>query len=235
MAKEKKAKKSIFKRWWFWVIALILVASVATAGDEEETSNDTASKPETVEVVETATNDKPAKKKEETTQPKEEKKEDSKAGELDAAKFNAINNGMTYEEVVAIVGGDGQVISESGEKGTEFHTVMYEWEAEGDFGANANFMFQGGKLINKAQMGVVEQSDVTVTLNEFNQIQNGMSYEEVVAIIGGEGNLLSESGEKGSEFYTVMYDYKGEGSFGANANFMFQSGKLQNKAQFGLD
>ncbi len=61
-----------------------------------------------------------------------------------------------------------------------------------------------------------------------------MTYEEVAANIGGEGNLLSESGEKGTDFYTVMYDYKGEGDFGANANFMFQGGKLQNKAQFGL-
>jgi hypothetical protein len=28
--------------------------------------------------------------------------------------------------------------------------------------------------------------------------------------------------------------WKGEGSSGANANFMFQGGKLNNKAQFGL-
>ena len=83
-------------------------------------------------------------------------------------------------------------------------------------------------------MGVTESSDVTVTLDEFNQIQNSMTYDEVVAIVGGEGNLLSETGEKGSEFYTVMYDYKGEGDFGANANFMFQANKLQNKSQFGL-
>lgn len=74
----------------------------------------------------------------------------------------------------------------------------------------------------------------TITLEEFKAIENGMSYEEVCEIIGGEGELLSEGGEPGSAYYTVMYQWKGEGSLGANANAMFQGGKLTNKAQFGL-
>lgn len=69
---------------------------------------------------------------------------------------------------------------------------------------------------------------------EFDQIQNGMSYEEIVKIIGGEGEIMSEAGEKGSPYYSVLYKYEGEGEFGANANFMFQGGKLLSKAQYGL-
>ncbi|MGG1516998.1 DUF3862 domain-containing protein [Paenibacillus oryzisoli] len=69
---------------------------------------------------------------------------------------------------------------------------------------------------------------------EFDQIQNGMTYAQVTEIIGGPGEIMSEVGEKGSEFYTVMYMYDGEGSLGANANLMFQGGKLNSKAQFGL-
>jgi hypothetical protein len=61
-----------------------------------------------------------------------------------------------------------------------------------------------------------------------------MTYEQVKEIIGTDGELMSESGDKGTEYYTVMYMWKGEGSSGANANFMFQGGKLNNKAQFGL-
>ncbi len=74
----------------------------------------------------------------------------------------------------------------------------------------------------------------TITLEEFNQIKNGMTYEDVVEIIGGEGTLLSESGSKNSEYYTVMYSWEGTGSIGANANCMFQGGFLISKAQFGL-
>ena len=75
----------------------------------------------------------------------------------------------------------------------------------------------------------------TISKSEFEKIKNGMTYKQVVEIIGGPGEVLSEAGEQGTEFYTVMYTYEGEGSIGANANFMFQGGKLQAKAQFGLE
>lgn len=74
----------------------------------------------------------------------------------------------------------------------------------------------------------------TISKAEFDQIKNGMTYEQVVAIIGGPGELMSEVGSSGSEYYTVMYMWDGDGGWGANANAMFQGGKLQSKAQFGL-
>ncbi|ALZ64585.1 hypothetical protein FORC13_p100 (plasmid) [Bacillus cereus] len=69
---------------------------------------------------------------------------------------------------------------------------------------------------------------------EFNQIQNGMNYEEVKKIIGSDGEVVSKSGQAGDQFYTIMYSWKSEKGLGANARFMFQEGKLQNKSQFGL-
>ena len=74
----------------------------------------------------------------------------------------------------------------------------------------------------------------TMTMAEFTQLKDGMSYEEATKIIGGPGEVMSESGSKGDAAHTVMYTYKGEGSLGANANVMFQGEKLMNKAQFGL-
>lgn len=74
----------------------------------------------------------------------------------------------------------------------------------------------------------------TITKAEFDKVQNGMTYDEITAIIGGPGEMLSESGNKGDQFHTVMYTYKGEGDLGANANFTFQGEKLQNKSQIGL-
>lgn len=81
---------------------------------------------------------------------------------------------------------------------------------------------------------VTSENNPTITKAEFDQIKSGMTYEQVSKIIGGPGELLSESGSKGNQFYTVMYMYDGEGELGANANFMFQADKLQNKAQMGL-
>jgi len=74
----------------------------------------------------------------------------------------------------------------------------------------------------------------TITLSEFNQISNGMTYAQVSSIVGGEGNLQSELGEVGTQFHTVGYGYDGEGSMGANAILMFQGGKLSMKSQHGL-
>lgn len=74
-----------------------------------------------------------------------------------------------------------------------------------------------------------------ITLDEFNAIKTGMTYEEVVHIIGTRGTLLSESNlNLGEEYVTRMYTWDGVGSLGANANVTFQNGKVVSKAQFGL-
>jgi hypothetical protein len=71
---------------------------------------------------------------------------------ISAAEFQAIQTGMTPEEVTAIVGSPGEVISENALAGTR--TVMVQWQGESGFGANANAMFQNGKLIQKSQFGL---------------------------------------------------------------------------------
>lgn len=81
-------------------------------------------------------------------------------------------------------------------------------------------------------------SDKKLTLEKYEQIENGMTYEDVIAIIGFEVSPEVESGEKGTDLYTVSYRYMGsdqvKGNSGANASFMFQGGKLNMKAQAGL-
>jgi hypothetical protein len=74
----------------------------------------------------------------------------------------------------------------------------------------------------------------SITKADFDKMQTGMTYEQVVQTIGVEGELLSESGDKGTPYYTVMYEWQGDGNLGANANAMFQGGKMMSKSQFGL-
>jgi hypothetical protein len=73
---------------------------------------------------------------------------------------------------------------------------------------------------------------VSVTLREFDQIENGMSLRQVEGIFGGEGALLSTAGT--GEFETAIYSWDGSGSFGANVNVTFQNDAVMGKAQFGL-
>ena len=78
------------------------------------------------------------------------------------------------------------------------------------------------------------KNPTTMNKAEFDQIQNGMSYQQVVGIVGSEGELLSEVGAPGTQFYTQMFKWDGSGSLGSNANVLFQAGVVQSKAQFGL-
>ncbi len=69
-----------------------------------------------------------------------------------------------------------------------------------------------------------------VTLAEYEQLREGMTYEETVAVIGARGEELSRSEVSG--YSTVMYTWSNAG--GSNMNAMFQNGQLVSKAQLGL-
>lgn len=74
-----------------------------------------------------------------------------------------------------------------------------------------------------------------ISMNEFNQIKNGMTYEQVTEIIGSPGEMVLETGTPGDQFYTAKYHFKGDGGlWGAQAELTFQNGKLSTKTQTGL-
>lgn len=157
MTIEKKKKKSIFKRWWFWVVLVILIGAIASGGEDDTT---TAEKKEAKVHAQADKAIKEADKAIEesdklTNKIKEEDGVENDPG-ISAEEFDKIQAGMTYEEVVEIIGGEGEMNSESGSKGDPYYTVMYTWKGEKGFGANANATFQGSpaKLQNKSQFGL---------------------------------------------------------------------------------
>ena len=81
----------------------------------------------------------------------------------------------------------------------------------------------------------VINSEASISLEEFNKIETGMTYKEVCDIIGGEGTLGASSDiGLGDEYKTEIYQWTGDGVLGANANVTFQGGKVFSKAQAGL-
>ena len=148
---------------------------------------------------------------------------------INEEKFDSIQNGMTYDEVIEIIGSEGTSVSESEVAGIK--TAIYQWDSSDGWGS-ATVTFQDGKVINKAQMGVSSGDDVKITLEQYNAIETGMSYDDVVSLIGGEGSLLSDSEIAGSTAQIYMWEGS---SLGANANVTFSDGKVISKAQFGLE
>lgn len=66
-----------------------------------------------------------------------------------------------------------------------------------------------------------------ITLEEFNEIEIGMTYDEVVKIIGGEGDLVAE------DAYGKTYTWKPSSNSGMySVTMSFYNGKLTNKFKF---
>lgn len=149
--KATKVKKPFYKKWWVWVIAIILIAAIANPSEESATKE---TKQPASESTAPKAESKP-KQEVKAEEPKQETKEEPKNDpNISKDEFDQIQNGMTYEEVVAIIGGEGEVMSEVGEKGTPYYSIMYKYDGEKGFGSNANFTFQANKLQAKAQFGL---------------------------------------------------------------------------------
>jgi len=71
---------------------------------------------------------------------------------------------------------------------------------------------------------------------QFNRIQPGMTYAQVVEIVGFEGTFSGEdriTDDFGHAVHLRMYDWK-NGAFGGFMNTIFQDGKLVHKSQYEL-
>ena len=78
---------------------------------------------------------------------------------------------------------------------------------------------------------------VVVTKSDYDRIADGMSYRQVAAIIGSQGEEMSRNKIEGvpgvmESVETVMYVWQNED--GTNMNAMFQNDRLMQKSQFGL-
>ena len=71
-----------------------------------------------------------------------------------------------------------------------------------------------------------------ITLQEFESLQTGMSYERCVQIINGYGHKISETSIGNTT--TVSYRWEGYGSPGASASLIFSNNQLYSKVQYGL-
>ena len=85
--------------------------------------------------------------------------------------------------------------------------------------------------------GCMGMAPPVVTYDEYVQIEEGMSYEDAVQIIGEAGEELSRTAVPGVPGFSESAEiviYSWMNSDGGNMNATFQNDWLMNKAQFGL-
>ena len=91
---------------------------------------------------------------------------------------------------------------------------------------------QGSCISDKPLIADWDQEAVRITYDEYQKIEEGMTYDQITQIIGSYGTELSRVDMAGYE--TVVMAWDGVGDVGANANITVQNGRVTMKAQFGL-
>ena len=143
-------------------------------------------------------------------------------------KFVSLQMGATVEDVNKIIGKEG-TLDHQNQVG-DIETKSYSWH---DGLANMTCMFQNGKMVSKAMASfsdLVKIQGDDITLDQFNQIQMGTSYEDVSKILGREGLLSAQTSIVGQE--STIYTWMNKG--GANLSVTFQNGAATMKNQIGL-
>lgn len=147
---------------------------------------------------------------------------------LTAAAFRAIRPGMSLEEVNALVGFAGTQTSSTDIGGRR--SAGYKWQRGGEF---MIVTFMDGRALQTLQAGLDSQpaSARTATLAKYNQVQNGMTLEEVSRIMGGPGNFTGFVDIMGT--MSEGYSWKGA-SLGTVMTASFREGRLTTRMQMGL-
>ncbi|WP_013334722.1 hypothetical protein [Gloeothece verrucosa] len=71
------------------------------------------------------------------------------------ANYQSLQTGMSYSNAAAILGPGTEMSRAEDPSNPSTLTIMYQWQnCQGNMGANMNAMFQGDRLIMKAQYGL---------------------------------------------------------------------------------
>ena len=95
----------------------------------------------------------------------------------------------------------------------------------------ADYASDVGGDSNSGTSTTSKQEQEYATFEKFEKVQNGMTYDEVVQIMGYDGTLMSDVGD---DTYNIkMYYWYGKDGV-SNTTISFDNGKVSGKSQIGL-
>lgn len=212
-----KVKKPFYKRIWFWIITVIIIVAIGgnmgKSGSNDSSSSSSSST--------------------------------SKNSSSSSSSQKSIN-GLTKANFDKITVSDSTGTSESdvqsmfGKKpdSTDEQTVqnvtakMYTWSGveNSDLTSTIVVSFENGHAISKAITGLKVNRSSKITLDQFNNLQNGTSKADVQKQFGKpNGYDYSNVGGQSDEMWEYTSDVNG--SLGANFNVTFTNGVVSGKTQ----
>ncbi|HEX2079073.1 MAG TPA: hypothetical protein VHG08_15220 [Longimicrobium sp.] len=143
--------------------------------------------------------------------------------------FRAIRPGMSYADVVAIIGKEGRQAAAVAGGSTSSSTFMWE---EGPI-TSIGVTFMDNRAILTMQMGLrPETQQPPVTLAQFQRLQEGMTYEQAVEIMGGPGMYNGFTDIMGNVSESWIWRGRTPGS---TASASFNRGRITLTMQMGLN
>lgn len=213
-------KKPLFKKWWFWLIIIIVIVAAGGTGYYFYRDND-SNKTES-----TSTKTRSVKKK----------STNKKAGGIRLENYNGIylsqSDGMPLETLQNLF---GKYASSSDSTIGDVQATSYTWKkiAHGDLRASLIVGFVNNHAISKSISGLKVKRNKKITLDLYNQIQNGQSEQDVINLLGKPNGYSETSVENtASKVYSYTSDVKGE--IGANIVITFTDGAVSSKNQLSV-
>ena len=139
-------------------------------------------------------------------------------------QYMQIEMDSSYDEVVALLGSGGEATVDNE------RLKQYMWQNEDD--SNISVNFYNNEVTGKSQsyLGPYLDGKDAVTLNEFNQVNEGMSLDEVSNILG-PGTERMRAITDGEEKIILGWD----NSDGSGIGITFMDGKVMEKSSLMLD
>lgn len=102
-------------------------------------------------------------------------------------------------------------------------------------GSTIQYTYQNGKLTYDAEnvKDYSIQGGGTVSMELYKKIKNGMTYNEVVNLIGADGKPVVSVGD--GEYKTECYEWPGDSGDYSSVDVTFQGGVVAGKLQIGLE
>ena len=144
--------------------------------------------------------------------------EEKKAATYD--NFLKVEVGESYDDTVKELGEPNKLV-------TEGDTNTYFWTLEN--GGSISAIVEYGKIVSMSQ-GLLTGESTSITIDQYNKLQDGMTIEEVQAI-AGSGTLTTE--EQMDGYVRSFYSYKNADN--STAIITYHDGKLYSKCQNNLD